>query len=223
MGELKEDEELNGGYKRSPKQSYKIDFRNPSCPASLSPLKPLAHLSGQASRSSTALSMPATRTDWIERRLSHQPFARRLRPSIFKHRRLLLGEVGGILARTGSCIYLSSATSTTVYSSMCSPTTSASSSAAIGKSLKKGLAEIQSSTQDEGTQGDGTPLPQLSIQTQMNIWKKVVGLTKKGKICGFGMQGSYASSTSPSTIKQIPIEVLEKEKQSKKKLKKKLH
>ena len=57
----------------------------------------------------------------------------------------------------------------------------------------------------------------------MNIWKKVVGLTKKGKIYRFGIEGSCASSTSPSTTTKVPIEVLEKEKQSKKKLKKRLN
>ncbi|KAJ8452472.1 hypothetical protein Cgig2_000061 [Carnegiea gigantea] len=74
-----------------------------------------------------------------------------------------------------------------------------------------------------GTQGDRIPLPQLSTQTQMNIWKEVVGLTKKGKICRFGMEGSCAFSTSSSTTKQVPIEVLKNEKQLKKMLNKRLN
>ncbi|KAJ8426420.1 hypothetical protein Cgig2_023536 [Carnegiea gigantea] len=85
--------------------------------------------------------------------------------------------------------------------------------------FKRRLSEIQSSTQGEGTQGDGTLLLQLSTQTQMNIWKEAVGLKKKGKIYEFGMKGSCASSTNPSTTTKVPIEVHEKEKQSKKKIK----
>lgn len=83
--------------------------------------------------------------------------------------------------------------------------------------FKRRLSEIQSSTQGEGTQGDGTLLPQLSTQAQMNIWKEAVGLTKKGKIYGFGTEGSCASSTTPSTTTKVPIEVRQKEKQSKEK------
>ena len=67
------------------------------------------------------------------------------------------------------------------------------------------------------------PLPQLSTETQMNIWKEVVGLTKKGKIYEFGMEGLCASTTSPPTSTKVSIELLEKEKQSNKKLKKRLN
>ncbi|KAJ8421752.1 hypothetical protein Cgig2_022988 [Carnegiea gigantea] len=208
----------------------------------ISPVKPLAHLSSHTSRSSLQSRLSLVHRSFnvgdqngLDQTPAVAPALRTTASSIDLRTpttsvRLLFGEFGGILVRelgrqlsfgTGSCIYLSSATSTTVHSWTCSPANSASSSTAIGKSLKKKLAEIQLSTQDEGTQGDGTPLPQLSIQTQLNIWKKVVGRTKKGKIYGFGMEGSCASSTSPSTINQVPIEVLQKEKQSKEKLKKK--
>ena len=57
----------------------------------------------------------------------------------------------------------------------------------------------------------------------MNIWNEVIGLTKKGKIYGFGMEGSCASTTGPPTSTKVSIELLEKEKQSKKKLKKRLN
>ena len=57
----------------------------------------------------------------------------------------------------------------------------------------------------------------------MTIWKKVVGLTKKGKIFGFGMEDSCASTTGSPTTTKVSIELFEKEKQSKKKLKKRLH
>ena len=50
----------------------------------------------------------------------------------------------------------------------------------------------------------------------MNIWKEVVGLTKKGKIYRFGIENSCASSTNPSTTTKVRIEVIENEKQSKK-------
>ncbi|KAJ8441293.1 hypothetical protein Cgig2_013400 [Carnegiea gigantea] len=72
----------------------------------------------------------------------------------------------------------------------------------------KRLSEIQASTQGEGSTSQGTPLPQLSMEIQMTIWKEVVDLTKKGKIFRFGKEDSCASTT---------------EKQSKKKLKKRLH
>ncbi|KAJ8420642.1 hypothetical protein Cgig2_014124 [Carnegiea gigantea] len=74
---------------------------------------------------------------------------------------------------------------------------------------KKRLSEIQASTQGE--------------ETQMNIWKEVVGLTKKGKIYRFRMEGSCASTTGLPAGTKISIELLEKEKQSKKKLKKMLN
>lgn len=57
----------------------------------------------------------------------------------------------------------------------------------------------------------------------MTIWNEAVGLTKKGKIFGFGMEDSCASTTGPSTTTKVFIELFEKEKQSKKKLKKTLH
>ncbi|KAJ8425503.1 hypothetical protein Cgig2_015877 [Carnegiea gigantea] len=88
---------------------------------------------------------------------------------------------------------------------------------------KKRLSEIQSSTQGEGSTSQIIPLPQLSIGIQMNIWKEVVGLTKKSKIYEFGMEGSCASTTSPPTSTKVSIELLEKEKQLKKKLKKRLN
>ncbi|KAJ8428817.1 hypothetical protein Cgig2_021072 [Carnegiea gigantea] len=193
---------------------------NPSCPASLSPLKPLTHLSGQASRSShqsrlslVHRSFNAGDQNGLDRTPAIAPALRTAASSIDLRMpttsvQLLFGESGGILVHelgrrlsfgAGSCIYSSSATSTIVHSSTCPPTASASSSVAIGygKVLNKDLQR-------------SNHLPKM---------KKVVRLTKKGKIYGFGMEGSYASSTSPSTIKQVPIE----EKQSKKKLKKKLH
>ena len=52
----------------------------------------------------------------------------------------------------------------------------------------KRISKIQASTQGEGSTSQETPLPQLSMETQMTIWKEVVGLTKKGKIFGFGME-----------------------------------
>ncbi|KAJ8434091.1 hypothetical protein Cgig2_030526 [Carnegiea gigantea] len=88
---------------------------------------------------------------------------------------------------------------------------------------KKRLSEIQASTQGEGSTSQGTPLPQLSMETQMTIWKEAIGLTKKGKIFGFGMEDSCASTTGPPTTTKVSIELFEKEKQSKKKLKKRLH
>ncbi|KAJ8434467.1 hypothetical protein Cgig2_006273 [Carnegiea gigantea] len=44
---------------------------------------------------------------------------------------------------------------------------------------KTRLLEIQASTQGEGSTSQGTPHPQLSMETQMTIWKEAVGLTKK--------------------------------------------
>ena len=57
----------------------------------------------------------------------------------------------------------------------------------------------------------------------MNIWKEVVGLTKKGKIYGFGRDGSCISTTGPPITTKVSIKLLEKEKQSKKRLKKRLN
>ncbi|KAJ8427053.1 hypothetical protein Cgig2_020911 [Carnegiea gigantea] len=91
------------------------------------------------------------------------------------------------------------------------------------ENYKKRLLKIQESTQGEGSTSQGMPLPQLSTETHMNIWKKVVGLTKKGKIYGFKMEGSCASTTGPPTSTKGSIELLEKEKQSKKMLKKRLN
>ncbi|KAJ8431998.1 hypothetical protein Cgig2_027001 [Carnegiea gigantea] len=88
---------------------------------------------------------------------------------------------------------------------------------------KKRLSEIQASTQDEGSTSQGMPLPQLSMETHMTIWKEAVGLTKKGKNFGFGIEDSCASTTGPPATTKVSIELFEKEKQSKKKLKKRLH
>ena len=65
--------------------------------------------------------------------------------------------------------------------------------------------------------------PQLPMETQLTIWKEAVGVTRKGKIFGLGMEDSCASTTDPPTTTRVSIELLEKEKQSKKKLKKRLH
>ncbi|KAJ8433961.1 hypothetical protein Cgig2_006920 [Carnegiea gigantea] len=78
---------------------------------------------------------------------------------------------------------------------------------------KKRLEEIHTSTQGEGSTFKGTSLPQLSTETQMNIWKEEVSFTNKRKVYGFGIESSCASSTGPPTT---TIEQHEKEKQSKK-------
>ena len=93
----------------------------------------------------------------------------------------------------------------------------------IWEKYKKRLSEIQASTQGEGSTFQRMPLPQLSTEIHMNIWKEVVGLTKKGKIYGFGMEGSCASTIGPPTSTKVSIELLEKEKELKKKLKKRLN
>ena len=83
--------------------------------------------------------------------------------------------------------------------------------------------EIHASTQGEGSISQGMALPQLSTETQMNIWKDIFSLTKKGKIHELGMVGSCAFTFDPLASTEVSIELHEKKKQSKEKLKKMLN
>ncbi|KAJ8423724.1 hypothetical protein Cgig2_011145 [Carnegiea gigantea] len=78
------------------------------------------------------------------------------------------------------------------------------------------------------SQEDSQPIEDVQRQTKTKIFptgkeQEAVGLTKKGKIFGFGMEDSCASTIGPPTTTKVSIELFEKEKQSQKKLKKRLH